>query len=95
MRVECQSLGKWCRAGGIRVCVIHVILGSGCAELDANTKCGCSATMLCLCHWLSLNGIANTQGAIALERRRSTVAFSESTAVSFGGNVQFSDRKVC
>lgn len=34
-----------------------------------------SATVLCLCLWLSLNGIVRTQGA--LERRHSTVTFQK------------------
>lgn len=51
-----------------------------------------SATVLCLCLWLSVNGIVRTQGA--LERRHSTVTFSERTAVSCVGNVQFFVRKV-
>lgn len=51
-----------------------------------------SATVLCLCLWLSLNRIVRTQGA--LERRHSTVTFSERTVVSCVGNVQFFVRKV-
>lgn len=52
-----------------------------------------SATVLCLCLWLSRNGVVHTQGAKALERRHSTATFSERTVVSCAGNVRFFVRK--
>lgn len=59
---ESQTLGKWYRAGGARVGVIYTCCsGIGMQSWMPTQSVALSATVLCLCLWLSLNGIVRTQ----------------------------------